>query len=671
MKLSLGKKLMICFIILITIPMLSIGFVSYYSASNALQTTIEQQLKTTTSETANIIHNEIENTKIFVNAQSSNSTLVKVAEANGSNSELNKEAFNYLKDLLSKSNSVLETIGVVDKGGKLIVNNESTSVDVDLSDRDYFKSAISGTEAVSDVLISKTTGNTVVVVAYPLKSGNNIVGVLLATVKFSVISEQVEKIKIGETGYAYMMNKDGLILSHPVKDKILKENFSNSGDDQFEKIVERIKKGETSSDFYTYEGVHKYLSFTPASDWRVVVTAPTKEYMQPATYIKNLTIIIVLTFVIIAVIISYAFSKRSIINPIKKLEELMISVGHGDLSVRSYIKTGDEIEVLGECFNKMLVEQEEIVKKVRGGAVELVASSEELAASAEEISSASEEIANNIQEVSEDSGAQNDSVINASQVLVQLSSLVQIAQAKAVSASKNAESTKSTANNGRERVEDTVQAMNIINDCTSETAEVLRTVNELSQKVEKIVITINSIAEQTNLLALNAAIEAARAGEHGRGFTVVADEVRKLSEESNTGAREISTLIGEMVSNIEKAVLSMDSAISAVDNGVEVVNDTDKSLINIINAVNNIDNDIAGIVDLTNDQVATSEEIIKLIDNIGTISEGNYANSHNVAAAAEEQSSVVENLSATAEEVSALASELELLVGRFKVSNGI
>lgn len=671
MKLSLGKKLMICFIVLITIPMCSIGFVSYYSASNALQTTIEQELKTTTSETANIIHNEIESTKMFVNVQSSNSTLTKVAEANGTDLKLNTDAYNYMKDMVSKSSSSIEMIGILDRNGKQFVSSISETVDIDLSDREFFKSAISGAEAVSDVLVSRTTGNTVIVVAYPLKSGNNIVGVLFATIKFSAISNSVEKIKIGETGYAYMMNKDGLILSHPIKDKVLKENFTNSGDDQFKKIVERIKKGEISSDFYTYEGVHKYLSFAPVGDWRVVVTAPTNEYMQPATHIRNLTIIIVLTFIIIAVVFSYIFTKRNIINPIKKLEELMISVGHGDLSVRSFIKTGDEIEVLGECFNRMLVEQEGVVKKVRGGALELAASSEELAASSEEISSASEEIANSIQEVSEDSGAQNDSVINASQVLVQLSSLVQIAQSKAVSASKNAECTKSAANKGRERVEDTVQAMSIINDCTNETAGVLKTVNELSQKVEKIVITINSIAEQTNLLALNAAIEAARAGEHGRGFTVVADEVRKLSEESNTGAREISILIGEMVSNIEKAVLSMDNAISAVDNGVEVVNDTDESLVNIIDAINNIDNDIVGIVELTNDQVATSEEIVKLIDSIGTISEDNSANSHNVAAAAEEQSSVVENLSATAEEVSALASELESLVGRFKVSNDI
>lgn len=669
MRLSLERKLILTFIILIALPMVSMGIISYYNAASSLQSETEEKLETIKEDVAIIIKNKIDDTKRFTNIQSSNTTLIKVAETKGGNLELNNEAYNYLKELISKTDSTIEMVAVLDGTGKEIVNNESPAVNIDLSDREYFKTAVSGKEAISDVLVSKTTGNTVIVIACPLKSGNNIVGVVIATVKFSTISDYVDSIKIGETGYAYMMNSDGLIVAHPVKDKILKENFTYSGDDQFKQIVEKIKKGETNSDFYTYEGVYKYLSYTPVDNWRLVVTAPTKEYMKPAIEVRNLTIIFVLVFVAIAIIISYIFSRRSIINPIKSMEELMVKAGHGDLSVRSNIKTGDEIETLGECFNRMLAEQEDIVRKVRIGASELVASSEELAASSEEINAATEEISKSIQDVSVDSDAQNDSVINASQVLVQLSSLVQIAQSKAISANKNADNTKSVANKGRERVKDTVEAMSIINNCTNETANVLKVVNELSDKVGKIIGTINSIAEQTNLLALNAAIEAARAGENGRGFTVVADEVRKLSEESNIGAREISALINEMIANIENAVDSMNGAISAVENGVEVVKDTDESLVDIIKAINEIDKDITGIAELTNDQVATSEEIIKLIDSIGTISEGNAANSHSVASAAEEQTAMIENLSATAQEVSAFAMELESLVERFTVKD--
>ncbi|MDD2401978.1 MAG: methyl-accepting chemotaxis protein [Clostridia bacterium] len=70
------------------------------------------------------------------------------------------------------------------------------------------------------------------------------------------------------------------------------------------------------------------------------------------------------------------------------------------------------------------------------------------------------------------------------------------------------------------------------------------------KKTDEIIEMIREIAGQTKLLGLNAAIEAARAGEQGRGFAVVADEIRSLSAESNTSAKQVNLILGE----IENAV---------------------------------------------------------------------------------------------------------------------
>lgn len=72
------------------------------------------------------------------------------------------------------------------------------------------------------------------------------------------------------------------------------------------------------------------------------------------------------------------------------------------------------------------------------------------------------------------------------------------------------------------------------------------------QSTANILELIRRVAKQTNLLGLNAAIEAARAGEHGRGFSVVAGEVRQLADESNRSANEISTILLEFQTIIQK-----------------------------------------------------------------------------------------------------------------------
>ncbi|OGQ98182.1 MAG: hypothetical protein A2521_14890 [Deltaproteobacteria bacterium RIFOXYD12_FULL_57_12] len=95
------------------------------------------------------------------------------------------------------------------------------------------------------------------------------------------------------------------------------------------------------------------------------------------------------------------------------------------------------------------------------------------------------------------------------------------------------------AEDGRNLVEKTAQAMGVM--------------SEKSLKIAEMMGLINEITFQTNLLSVNAAVEAARAGEQGRGFAVVAEEVRNLAKRSSSSAKDIDALVREITSSANTA----------------------------------------------------------------------------------------------------------------------
>lgn len=650
--------------LIISIPLTISGVVSYNLASTALQTTIEEELKGTTSSAAKAVGTELTAAGNFLDVASRNDSLAAFA-GNPSVQNAKESAFSYISGIQQDNALLMESLIIADVNGKVLITSSSQAPELNVQDREYFRQALAGEKAVSEVLISKDSNQNIVAVARPLRQNGSITGVLIGTVLFNTITAPVAETHVGESGYGYMIDRTGLIIYHPDADKVLKENLDGNSNKELNALVQQMKNGETSHGFYTYEGVYKFVSFEPAGNWVVATTANYSEYMKPAAEIRTTTLLVVVSFIVIALLLGYFFTTRYIINPVKKLQAAMSRAGNGDLTVHTAIHTRDELQALSESFNAMIDKQEAIIKKVRHGSEALTSMSEEMAASSEEISASIEEISSSTQEIASGAENNNHSVVNASQVLVQLSSLVQLAQSKASATSKNASDTNDAAQAGRTRVNNTVEAMDTISSSTRDTGEQLLAVSELSDKVSTIIGTINAIAGQTNLLALNAAIEAARAGEHGRGFNVVAGEVRKLSDETHRQAEEISGLVSDMLGRISQAVEAMSGASEAVDSGVQIVKETDEAFIHIIESVEQITVSVQEILEITRDEVATSDQIIRLIDSMGTISEMSVQNTESVSSATEEQAATVNNFVSTAEEISAMANELEFLVEKF------
>lgn len=437
--------------------------------------------------------------------------------------------------------------------------------------------------------------------------------------------------------------------------------------------IELIRLGNYAE---ALEGIKKGREpFTKASDALLILIDMNEKYALQALEANhqkfNISAIIlgivIIAAALIAIVIGW-LAGRAISLPIVKLSEEANRISRGDLTVEEIkTKNKDEIGDLTASFNDMVLNLRRLVGTTRTSADELAAASEQMAASAEQVTSAVGEISHSTSDVATAAENGNQSVLDASKVLLELSSLIQIAKQKATDAEKNSESTFHTATEGKKIVDHTILKMDSIQSRTLQMEELITTLNQYTKEIQAITNMITSIAAQTNLLALNASIEAARAGEHGRGFAVVAEEVRKLAEQSNDGATKVSDLIHKISKSMVDVVSSMQENRLEVEEGTNIVAQAGNALENILTAVGNALEQVNSITDITTAEVATSEKIVELIHSLASVIENTAANAEEVSAAIQETSAAMQTVSANAEETSAMASELKRAVEHFKV----
>ena len=193
---------------------------------------------------------------------------------------------------------------------------------------------------------------------------------------------------------------------------------------------------------------------------------------------------------------------------------------------------------------------------------------------------------------------------------------------------------KQNAENAKQANQLAIKASDVAASGNGVVAQVVYTmdsINESSKKIVDIISVIDGIAFQTNILALNAAVEAARAGEQGRGFAVVAAEVRNLAQRSAAAAKEIKTLIGESVENVE--------------NGSKLVQQAGDTMEEILVSINRVTDIMAEISAASVEQSSGIEQVNQAITQMDEVTQQNAALVEEAAAAAESLEEQAQNLS--------------------------
>ncbi len=626
-SLSLRNRILLPIITLILLGMISATVISTQKTSNIIHDSVINQLETITKNLTSQISVWVQDVQQDLKTQSENTLLIDALSSSTISLTTRDAASTYLKKLTKRYNNY-DSLTLINQAGKVVAHPDPSVIGLDLSSRDYFKNAIQGQTSISNVIKNKVTGLPVFIVAEPIKNGGKTIGVLTAAIQLATFSENfILPIKVGQHGYAYMMDKTATVSAHPNPKYIL------SSSELGKKITAR-KNGTMT---YEYDGLEKLVVFRtdPVTGWVIAVGASTDDIFSAIDeLIVNNSI--VAAIVIIALIIFLVVLLRPIINALNKGIVFAKQIQTGDLSGRLGLTRGDEIGQLATALDTMansLQQRAELAEAIANGdlsqevplssdkdvlghalqnmTIKLNDTISQINAASEQIDSGAGQVSDSAQDLSQGATQQAAAIEEISASLNELSGRTQENAGNAQSANQLAITARDAAHGGSAHMQEMVAAM--------------QDINESGQSISKIIKTIDEIAFQTNLLALNAAVEAARAGQHGKGFAVVAEEVRNLAARSAKAARETAELI--------------EGSVQKGENGTQIANRTASALEEIVNSIGKTADLVGEIAASSREQADGISQVSDGINQIDQVTQRNTAGAEEGAAAAEELSS--------------------------------
>jgi len=519
MELGLRTKFLSTTIALILLGTLLCAGISFFLAQRMLRQIIEKQLLQQSASTTEYISSFIENRVQDVKLWSKQSAVLQatdlIVESSTSNAGdltgsliLAREAYEAVKSY-QDAHPYFEEIGLALTSGDVLT---SSLVDVgktgkmqttgkNIKAKSYFQKALAGAVIVSDVFLSES-GKPMLVIAAPVNNGSAVAGVLYGAVNLAYFNEKfLEPIKIGESGYVFVFNRDGIIISHPDKSKIMKCDMKS-----IEYGREMVAQGEGMLE-YREDGDARMASFKLVKNlgWTIVAVANVHEQMAPVRALLqfNFWAAFIVLVIAIGVII---FLGSWVSGPIQSISQSLNQVAEQVSYAATQISQSSHV--------------------LAQGASEQASSIEETSASLEQLASMANHNANNALQAS----------------------ILSIEARKA-------------AANGTSAMDSLMTAMSGINQSSQEVAKVAKGIEEIAFQTN--LLALNAaveaaragdagrgfavVAEEVRNLAL-------RATEHAKTTSTLITESRNRSGQGAHQAGEVNKELQQIFQGVEKVV---------------------------------------------------------------------------------------------------------------------
>lgn len=669
-KLSFKMKLLFSILPMVIIGMLLVSGTALYQFRKTIQDEIISNRISETIKLSENVNTWLEG-KLLEVRSSANTPIAKQIETNiDAVDKFNSERIKFLEKNYP---------GEYDNAAATLFNNDGISraqysngnfVAGDVSQKQWYKDLMSGVPYnMSNPVISKGTGKTLVVIGVPIKNeSDKSIGTMISAVNLSYIQDKVKAFKFGDKGYSLLLGKDGTILVHPNEELVMKSKISEVEDANIKSLGKEMLD-KKSGTFRFSSGKDNFIVFynqVPLSGWCVASVISEKELFAASDKLMVSLLLITLAIVIILVGIIIIEAKR-MVSPLIKLSAFSEEIASGNLTTQLKVNSNDEIGKVGKSLNNTVIKLKEMIGDISASANEVSILSDTLIVATDESLRGTDEVSRSMQEIAKGAVSQAESASMALEATKELIKDIDDVFKKSNYMISVVEESKKVSNSGSEGLKKVVDSIKIIAETNKDNVNEAQNLLEKSKEIGQIVYVISDIAEQTNLLALNAAIEAARAGEQGKGFAVVAEEVKKLAEQSSTASSKIADLITGVQKQIESIADKMEKGTNEVMNGVEATTTVGKNFEEVERVFVEISSIVEEVSQAANNMTNKAITTDQVISNVASIAEENSAATEQVTASNEEQTACMHQVGETTSKLEELVNNLKHTVDKFKI----